>query len=366
MGACRYGEEGRTGGNPGGVPWRGIQGRPFVVVSVDPTGSADFGPSTPGTQSSGLAEALATGSDVFCARGTYHTSVPIVVNAGQRFMMARGGVIVPDADTDVIQIPPVRPAAGGGPHLVGVHINDAHGNQRSTAGIHFQNAANAIWDVRLDQIRIENCWNAITSDAPPTPTLGANGICRLYAKDVHIETPHNQGLFLQSFWDNVWEDLFLHITQPVTNLTVPNVELHNGAGASGSWFVRTKILGNRIGNLSGSGMLIDNVADFWLQDSFTNLCGGDGYQFSGSVDRLQSNGAKSIGAMNAGFHFLGNATGNVYFFGLQAGLNKSFGIVSSPGDATAKVFWGPVLHANSLGPMNPPQLPGATVFGPAY
>jgi len=352
--------------NPLQTPWKSIQGRPFVVAAIDPTGSADFGPSTPGTQSSGIAEALATGSDVFCARGTYHVSTPLVLNAGQRLTMARGAVLVPDANIDVIQIAPVKASAGGGPHLVGVHINDAHGNLTSGAGIHFLNASSPVWDVRMEQLRIENCWNAIVSDAPPTPSLGANGINRLYAKDIHIETFRNRGIFLQSFWDNVWEDVFIHETAPTGNIGAPNIELHNGGGASGTWFIRTKILGNRVGNVSGTGMLIDNVADFWLQDTFVNLCGGDGYQFSRSIDRLHSTGAKSIGCMTAGFNFLGNATGNAYFTGVESGLNKSYGIVSTPGDASLKVFWGPVLHANSLGPMSPAQLPGATFFAPAF
>ena len=351
---------------PPEAPSPGVPGGPIVFVSHDASPNVGFGPATPGTRSSGIAEALATGSDVFCARGTYRISIPLVVNPGQRFTMARGAVLVPDTDTDVIQIPPVKANAGGGPHLYGVHINDAHGNQTSTAGIHFLNAANPVWDVRLDQLRIENCWNAISSDTPATPLLAVNGINRLYAKDIHIETPRNRAIFLQSFWDNVWEDVLVHITAPATNMSCPNVELRNGAGPSGTWFVRTKILGNRVGNQSGHGMLIDDVADFWLQDTFVNLCGGDGYQFAHSVDRLHSFGARAIGCRTAGFNFLGTANGNVYFTGLEADLNKSYGIESSPGDATMKVLWGPVLHANTLGPTGPSPLPGATVYAPTF
>lgn len=339
-------------------------GRPYVLVAI--AGGGAFGPSTPGTQTSGLSEALATGNDVWVARGTYHVAAPLVVNAGQRLTMARGAVIVPDANIDVIQIPPVKANAGGGPHLQGVHINDAHGNLTTGAGLHFLNASNPVWDVRLDQLRIENCATAITSDAPPTPTLALNGINRLYAKDIHIETFRTRAIFLQSFWDNVWEDVFVHITAPTGPITAPNIELHNGGGASGSWFVRTKVLGNRVGNPSGTGLLVDNVADFWLQDSFVNLCGGDGYEFSGSIDRLHSTGARALGCMAAGFHFLPGATGNAYFTALESGLNKGGGIVSSPGDGSTKVFWGPVLHANVPVPLNPPQLPGATLFNPVF
>ena len=362
--------------------WSTLSGKPYVTVS--PVGTAegystnngaDYGPDTSGTASDGVKQAVASGYDVYLiqappgqAKNYFSVGETILVNTpGQRIFGSLQVSLNITADIDVIQID-ANANDTRGYQLSGIRIENPDTRQTTKAAIHLLNANGNIWQLRLEHIKMNNVFNGITSD-PVTASSSNNGIWQLYASDIFIQNfsvqetsssyAGGQGLVLSNFYDNTWLDLFLNNPSAQVDLTNYNIVLSLGAPNpnpfySGSWFIRTKILGSSkvtCGRVHSSnvGFFAQDVASLYLTDCLADCWGGSGFLFKGYMDRLRLSGCVASSTGNNGFEVAYGSssdptTGTFLFDDCEALENYYDGFLSNTGSYNTST---PVINGGS-------------------